>query len=30
MTEKGQRIGDAAVRLGVAPHVLRHWGTSGC
>ena len=29
MTEKGQRIGDAAVRLGVAPHVLRHWEDVG-
>jgi DNA-binding transcriptional MerR regulator len=29
MTEKGQRIGDAAVTLGVAAHVLRHWEDVG-
>ena len=29
MIEKRQRIGDAAVTLGVAPHVLRHWEDVG-
>jgi DNA-binding transcriptional MerR regulator len=29
MTEKGQRIGDAAATLAVAPHVLRHWEDVG-
>jgi MerR family transcriptional regulator, copper efflux regulator len=29
MTEKGQRIGDAAATLGVAAHVLRHWEDVG-
>ncbi|MEN3319856.1 MAG: MerR family transcriptional regulator, copper efflux regulator [Mycobacterium sp.] len=29
MTEKGQRIGDAAAVLAVAPHVLRHWEDVG-
>ncbi|MDR3663044.1 MAG: MerR family transcriptional regulator [Mycobacterium sp.] len=28
-TEPGLRIGDAAVALGVAPHVLRHWEDVG-
>jgi DNA-binding transcriptional MerR regulator len=29
VTEKGQRIGDAAAALAVAPHVLRHWEDVG-
>jgi MerR family transcriptional regulator, copper efflux regulator len=29
MTPVGQRIGDAAAMLGVAPHVLRHWEDVG-
>jgi MerR family copper efflux transcriptional regulator len=29
MTQPGQRIGDAAAALGVAPHVLRHWEDVG-
>lgn len=29
MTERGQRIGDAAATLAVAPHVLRHWEDVG-
>lgn len=29
MTEHGQRIGDAAATLAVAPHVLRHWEDVG-
>ena len=29
MTEQGQRIGDAAATLAVAPHVLRHWEDVG-
>jgi MerR family copper efflux transcriptional regulator len=29
MTREGQRIGDAAVTLAVAPHVLRHWEDVG-
>jgi DNA-binding transcriptional MerR regulator len=29
VTEKGQRIGDAAATLAVAPHVLRHWEDVG-
>jgi MerR family transcriptional regulator, copper efflux regulator len=29
MTAKGQRIGDAAATLAVAPHVLRHWEDVG-
>jgi MerR family copper efflux transcriptional regulator len=29
VTQTGQRIGDAAAALGVAPHVLRHWEDVG-
>jgi MerR family transcriptional regulator, copper efflux regulator len=29
VTEKGQRIGDAAATLAVATHVLRHWEDVG-
>jgi MerR family copper efflux transcriptional regulator len=29
VTENGQRIGDAAATLAVAPHVLRHWEDVG-
>jgi MerR family transcriptional regulator, copper efflux regulator len=29
MAEHGQRIGDAAAALAVAPHVLRHWEDVG-
>jgi MerR family copper efflux transcriptional regulator len=29
MTANGQRIGDAAATLAVAPHVLRHWEDVG-
>jgi MerR family transcriptional regulator, copper efflux regulator len=29
VAEGGQRIGDAAAVLGVAPHVLRHWEDFG-
>jgi MerR family copper efflux transcriptional regulator len=29
VTEKGQRIGDAAATLAVAAHVLRHWEDVG-
>jgi MerR family transcriptional regulator, copper efflux regulator len=29
VTDSGQRIGDAAATLAVAPHVLRHWEDVG-